>query len=311
MTNNKILVTGGNGFLGKFVVQKLYERGIKKENIIIPNSQSQDLRVWSNCLEVTESIEVVIHLAAKSGGIGFSQKRPGELFYDNLIMGAHIFEASRLNKIKKLVSLGTISSYPRFASVPFQEKELWNGYPEESNAPYGLAKKMMLVQAQAYRKQYNFNAVYLMTGNLYGPTATLDPERSHVIPSLIKKINDAKSHNKKYIEVWGSADTTRDFLYVEDAAEGIVLATEKYNETDPVNIGSGSEISIGSVVEIIASEMNYNGEIKWQDTTKEGSSRKSLSTKEAEIKFGFKAKTSFEEGLIKTANWYKNKLQSI
>jgi len=311
MINNKILVTGGNGFLGKFVVKKLFERGIKKENIVIPNSKSKDLRIWSNCLEVTEGIDIVIHLAAKSGGIGYSQERPGELFYDNLIMGAHIIEASRLNKINKLVALGTISSYPRFASVPFQENELWNGYPEESNAPYGLAKKMMLVQAQAYRKQYDFNAVYLLTGNLYGPTATLDPERSHVIPSLIKKINDAKNNSKKYIEVWGSADTTRDFLYVEDAAEGIVLATEKYNETDPVNIGSGSEISIERVVKIIASEMNYKGEIKWQDTTKAGSSRKSLSTNEAEMKLGFKAKTSFEEGIVKTVKWYKNKLQSV
>ena len=304
--NKKIVVTGGAGFLGGFVVRKLLERGTLKENIYIPRSQELDLRKWENCQKIVEGKNIIIHLAAKAGGIGFNQEKPGELFFDNLVMGAHMIEAARKANVEKFLALGTICSYPKFTTVPFKEEDLWNGYPEEKNAPYGLAKKMMLVQAQAYRKQYDFNAISLMTVNLYGPKDTFDPARSHVIPAVIKKIADAQRENKKYIELWGTGDPTREFLYVEDAAEGIVLAAEKYNSSEPVNLGSSQEISIKDVVEEIAKLMNFKGEKHWIHTEPDGQPRRSLDTSRAENEFGFKAKTPFLIGLKRTIEWYRD-----
>jgi GDP-L-fucose synthase len=304
--NKKIVVTGGAGFLGGFVVRKLLERGTLKENIYIPRSQELDLRKWENCQKIVEGKNIIIHLAAKAGGIGFNQEKPGELFFDNLVMGAHMIEAARKANVEKFLALGTICSYPKFTTVPFKEEDLWNGYPEEKNAPYGLAKKMMLVQAQAYRKQYDFNAISLMTVNLYGPKDTFDPARSHVIPAVIKKIADAQRENKKYIELWGTGDPTREFLYVEDAAEGIVLAAEKYNSSEPVNLGSSQEISIKDVVEEIAKLMNFKGEKHWIHTEPDGQPRRSLDTSRAEKEFGFRAKTPFLIGLKRTIEWYRD-----
>jgi len=304
LKNKKILVTGGAGFLGSFVVKKLIERGIPKENIFVPHSKDFDLRKWENCQKVIEDKNVVIHLAAKVGGIGFNQKYPGELFYDNLIMGVQLMEAARQAGIEKFVAIGTICAYPKFTPVPFKEEDLWNGYPEETNAPYGLAKKMLLVQAQAYRQQYGFNAIYLLPVNLYGPGDNFNPESSHVIPALIKKVVEAKKENKDFIEVWGTGKATREFLYVEDAAEGIILATEKYDKPDPVNLGSGMEISIKGLVETICRLMNFKGEIRWDTSKPDGQPRRCLDVTRAEKEFGFKAKTDFETGLKRTIEWY-------
>lgn len=302
--NKKILLTGGAGFLGSFVVEKLLERGTKKENIIIPRSSDVDLCKWENCQKVVDGIDIVIHLAAKVGGIGLNKEKPGELFYDNLMMGVQLMEAARQAGIKKFVAIGTICAYPKLTPTPFKEDDLWIGYPEETNAPYGLAKKMMLVQAQAYRRQYGFNAIYLLPVNLYGPKDNFNPDSSHVIPALIKKVADAKKENKDFIEVWGTGKATREFLYVEDAAEGIVLAAEKYEKSDPVNIGSEMEISIKDLIETICRLMNFKGEIRWDTTKPDGQPRRMLDTSRAEKEFGFKAKTNFEEGLKKTIDWY-------
>jgi len=258
--NKKILLTGGAGFLGSYVGEKLLARGVPRRNIFIPQSKAHDLRQWENCKKAVRGRDVVIHLAAKVGGIGFNREKPGELFYDNLLMGIQLMEAARLAGVEKFVAVGTVCAYPKFTPTPFKEENLWDGYPEETNAPYGLAKKMLLVQAQAYRKQYGFNAIYLLPVNLYGPGDNFDPQSSHVIPALIRKVGEAKKEGKDYIEVWGSGYTTREFLYVQDAAEGIVRATERYNKPDPVNLGSGSEISIKNLVKIICRLMDYRGE---------------------------------------------------
>lgn len=238
------MVTGGKGFLGSALVKKLLKRGVPSKRIVTFHSSQHDLRQSEECHKVVKDVDVVIHLAAKVGGIGFNKKNPGSLFYDNLIMGAQLMEAARQARVKKFVAIGTVCAYPKFTPVPFKEKDLWNGYPEETNAPYGLAKKMLLVQAQAYRQQYDFNAIYLLPVNLYGPGDNFNPRESHVIPALITKIQDALTNNKKHIVVWGDGSASREFLYVEDAAEGIILATEQYNKTDPVNLGTCSEISI-------------------------------------------------------------------
>ncbi len=306
LKNKKILLTGGAGFLGGFVLEKLLEHGVLMENITIPRSKEMDLRKLENCQKIVKGKDIVIHLAAKAGGIGFNREKPGELFYDNLMMGTQLMEAARLAGVEKFVAMGTICSYPKFTPVPFKESDIWNGYPEETNAPYGLAKKMMLVQAQAYRQQYGFNAISLMTVNLYGPRDTFDPNRSHVIPALIKKVADAKKSGQNYIEVWGTGKATREFLYAGDAAEGIVLATEKYDDKEPVNIGSGQEISIKDVVETIVKIMDFKGEIKWIHTEPDGQPRRSLDITRAEKEFGFKAKTPFEIGLRKTIEWYES-----
>lgn len=303
--SKKILLTGGAGFLGGFVVEKLLERGVKREDIVIPRSSDLDLRKWENCQKAVGGIDIVIHLAAKVGGIGFNKEKPGELFYDNLIMGTQLMEAARQASVKKFVAVGTICAYPKFTSVPFNENELWDGYPEETNAPYGLAKKMMLVQAQAYRQQYEFNAIYLLPVNLYGPRDNFDPNSSHVIPALIKKVADAKKENKSFIEVWGTGKATREFLYAQDAAEGIVLAAERYNKSEPVNTGSGMEISIKDLTETICRLMDFKGEIRWDRAKPDGQPRRMLDTSRAEKEFGFKAKTNLEDGLKHTIEWYK------
>ena len=303
--DKKVLVTGGAGFLGYFVVEKLKGKGVSEKNIRIPRSRDMDLRKWENCVKAVKDMDIVIHLAAKVGGIGYNMKYPASLFYDNAIMGIQLMEAARQEGVEKFVAVGTICAYPKFTPVPFKEEDLWNGYPEETNAPYGLAKKMLLVQAQAYRQQYGFNAIYLLPVNLYGPRDNFDPEQSHVIPALIKKMFDAKLEGKKEVVVWGTGKATREFLYVEDAAEGIILATEKYNKPEPVNLGSGFEISIKELAELIAELVGFDGEIKWDTTKPDGQPRRCLDVSKAWKEFGFKAKTDFREGLKKTIEWYK------
>lgn len=305
LKDKKILLTGGAGFLGSFVVEKLIARGVKKENIRIPRSQELDLIQWQNCVTAVKDIDIVIHLAAVVGGIGANREHPGKFFYENLMMGVQLMEAARQQNVKKFVAIGTICAYPKFTPVPFKEEELWNGYPEETNAPYGLAKKMLLVQAQAYRQEYGLNAIYLLPVNLYGPRDNFNPQSSHVIPALIKKVADAKKEGNDSIEVWGTGTATREFLYVEDAAEGIILATEKYDKADPVNLGASREISIKDLVTTICRLMDFKGEIRWDTSKPDGQPRRALDTRRAEREFGFKAKTDFEEGLMKTIEWYR------
>ena len=309
LSKKKILITGAHGFLGKHLVKNLLEkRRVPKENLFLPSFEELDLRKWENCKKAVRGQDIVIHLAAKVGGIGLNREIPGEMFYDNAVMGIQLMEAARQAGVEKFVALGTICCYPKFTPVPFKEEDLWSGYPEETNAPYGLAKKMLLVQAQAYRQQYGFNAIFLMPVNLYGPGDNFDPKRSHVIPALIRKVNEAKREEKNYIEVWGTGKATREFLYVEDGAEGIILATEKYDKPEPVNLGSGMEISIKDLVELICKLMDFKGEIRWDATKPDGQPRRRLDTSRAEQEFGFVAKTNFEEGLKKTIEWYVNTL---
>jgi len=305
LTNKKILLTGGNGFLGIFVKNELIKKGVKEKDIFIPDLPDFDLRDKKNCEKAVKNKDIIIHLAAKVGGIGLNQEKPGELFYDNLIMGAELMEQARKVKVEKFVAIGTVCCYPKFTPVPFKEQDLWNGYPEETNAPYGLAKKMLLVQAQAYRKQYGFNAIYLLPVNLYGPNDNFDSKSSHVIPALIKKVADAKKNNKNFIKIWGTGKATREFLYVEDAAQAIILATEKYNKNEPVNLGSGMEISIKNLVKTICQLMNFKGKIRWDKSKPDGQPRRMLNTHKAKKEFGFQAKTNFEKGLKKTIKWYE------
>lgn len=307
LKKKKILITGANGFLGKHLIKNLLEkRKVPKKNISIPSSSQLDLRLWQNCRKAVKKQDIVIHLAAKVGGIGLNQRKPGELFYDNLIMGIQLMEAARLAKVEKFIALGTVCAYPKFTPAPFKEKNLWNGYPEETNAPYGLAKKMLLVQSQAYRQQYNFNCIYLLPVNMYGPGDNFDPSSSHVIAAIIKKVYDATKQKKKYIKAWGSGKATREFLYVEDGAEGILLAAEKYNKSEPVNLGSGMEISIKNLVESICKLMDYQGKIVWNKTKPDGQPKRKLDIKKAKKEFSFMAKTDFKQGLQNTINWYIN-----
>lgn len=303
--NKKILVTGGAGFLGSFVVEKLIGRGVSKENIIIPRSSKTDLRKWENCRKIVKDIDIVIHLAAKVGGIGFNRGNPAILFYDNAIMGIQLMEAARQSSVGKFVCLGTVCAYPKFTPVPFKEDNLWNGYPEETNAPYGIAKKMLLVQAQAYRQQYGFNAIYLLPVNLYGPRDNFDPNSSHVIPALIKKMIDAIDEGIDEVVIWGTGNASREFLYVEDCAEGMLLAAEKYNKPEPVNLGVGKEIKIKELVEVIAELSGFKGRIIWDVAKPDGQPRRCLDTSRAKSEFGFTAKTDFREGLKKAIEWYK------
>lgn len=265
-----------------------------------------DLRKWENCIEVVKDMDIVIHMAAKVGGIGFNRKYPATLFYDNAIMGIQLIEAARQEGIEKFVVIGTVCSYPKYTPVPFKEEDLWEGYPEETNAPYGIAKKMLLVQAQAYRAQYGFDAIYLLPVNLYGPRDNFHPEHSHVIPALIMKMFDAKLKRKNEVVVWGTGKPTREFLYVEDAADGILLATEKYDKKDPVNLGTGKEIKIKDLVTLIAKLTGYEGNIVWDTSKPDGQPRRCLNTSKAKEEFGFEAKTDLEEGLKRTIEWYKN-----
>lgn len=302
--NKKILVTGGAGFLGSFLVKKLKEKGVDEKNIKIPRSRDIDLKRWENCVEVVKDVDIVIHLAAKVGGIGLNRNYPATLFYDNAIMGIQLMEAARKEAVEKFVALGTVCAYPKFTPVPFKEEDLWKGYPEETNAPYGLAKKMLLVQSQAYRQQYNFNSIFLLPVNLYGPGDNFDLESSHVIPALIRKFTEAVENKKEVVEVWGTGKASREFLYVEDAARAIILATEKYNKPEPVNIGAGFEIKIKDLVELIAEFTGFEGEIKWDTSKPDGQPRRCLDVSKAKEEFGFEAKTDFRKGLKKTIEWF-------
>ena len=301
-----VIVTGGAGFLGKSVVRLLEEKGCTK--IFIPRSRKDDLRKTSVIKRMLKerNPDLIIHLAAVVGGIGANKENPGKFFYDNLIMGTQLMEQSRCFGIAKFVAIGTICAYPKFTKVPFKEEDLWAGYPEETNAPYGLAKKMLLVQSQAYRQQYGFNSIYLLPVNLYGPHDNFFPQySSHVIPAVIKKCFDAKKKGKKFIKVWGTGKPTREFLYVDDAASGIVLAAEKYNKPDPVNIGSGFEISVKDLVNMIVELTGFRGTVKWDISQPDGQPRRLLDVSRAKKEFGFEAKVSLEKGLRRTIDWYK------
>lgn len=294
----KIVVTGGNGFLGKHLVKALIK--LEPEKISVPDKSIFDLREYNSCLKAFKGSDIVIHLAGNVGGIGYNQDKPAELFDDNLLMGVNSIRAARILNVKKFVSLGTICAYPKFTPIPFKERDLWNGYPEETNAPYGLAKKMLLVQSQAYRQQYNFNSIFLLPVNLYGPGDNFDDKSSHVIPALIKKFVKAKRENILQVVIWGSGKPTREFLYVEDAVSGILLASEKYDKPDPVNLGSGFEISIKDLAKIIASLIQYKGKIIFDKTKPDGQPKRRLDVSKAKKEFGFVAKTNFKEGLKKT-----------
>lgn len=305
--NKKVVVTGGKGFLGTHLVKRLAK--LKPLKIFPPTKKEFDLRIYENCLKAFKNADIVIHLAGNVGGIGYNQKNPADLFDDNILMGVNCMRAAKATGVKKYVALGTICAYPKYTPVPFKEKDLWNGYPEETNAPYGLAKKMLLVQSQAYRQQYNFNSIYLLPVNLYGPEDNFDPESSHVIPALIKKFVDAKKNNSKEVIIWGSGNPTREFIYVEDAVRGILLATEKYNKPDPINIGSGSEISIKHLAEAIAKEVNFKGYITFDKTKPDGQPRRKLDVSKAKKEFGFIANTTFKVGLKKTILAYLKEYQ--
>ncbi|HEY5220745.1 MAG TPA: GDP-L-fucose synthase [Candidatus Paceibacterota bacterium] len=304
LKDKNILVTGGNGFLGTKVVDRLVSHGASRAEIFAPRSSECDFRKWDDCVKAVAGRDVVVHLAAVVGGIGANKEHPGKFFYENLMMGVQMMEAGRLAGVEKFVALGTICAYPKFTPVPFKEDDLWNGYPEETNAPYGLAKKMLLVQAQAYRTEYGFDAIYLLPVNLYGPGDNFDPASSHVIPALIKKVYEAKQADTPFIEAWGTGSPTREFLYVDDAAEGIVLATEKYESAEPVNLGSGMEISIKELTGMICRLMDYRGEVRWDATKPDGQPRRQLDVTRAGKEFGFKAKVGFEDGLKQTIDWY-------
>lgn len=302
---NRVAVTGGSGFLGSYVVQKLRERGV--ENIFIPRSRDYDLVRMESVRQMYDDArpDLVIHLAAVVGGIGANRSNPGKYFYDNLMMGAQLMEVARQRGVRKFIATGTICAYPKFTPVPFKEDDIWNGYPEETNAPYGLAKKMMLVQSQSYREQYGYNSIFLLPVNLYGPRDNFDLQSSHVIPALIRKCVEAINTKSDHITCWGTGNVTREFLHADDCAEGILLAAEKYDKSDPVNLGAGFEISIRDLTDKIVSLTGFKGRINWDTTQPDGQPRRCLDTSRAEREFGFRARIGFDEGLRQTIDWYR------
>jgi GDP-L-fucose synthase len=305
LSNKRILVTGGAGFLGKQVVAQLLAAGAKPEKITVPRSKDYDLCQWEACQRAVDQQDIVVHLAAHVGGIGLNREKPAELFYDNLMMGTQLIHAAYQAGVEKFTCVGTICAYPKFTPVPFKEDDIWNGYPEETNAPYGVAKKALLVQLQAYRQQYGFNGIYLLPVNLYGPEDNFDTSSSHVIPALIRKVHEAQLAGQKQIPVWGDGSPTREFLYSEDAALGIVMGTTSYNHEDPVNLGTNREITIKDLIGIICKLMDYDGEIVWETEQPNGQPRRCLDTTRAKERFGFEAKVGFEEGMKKTIDWYR------
>ena len=305
LKNKRILVTGGAGFLGRQVIEQLGVAGADPNKITVVRSSDRDLRTLENCQRVIEHQDIIIHLAAHVGGIGLNQVKPGELFYDNLMMGAQLIHCAYQAGIAKFVCVGTICAYPKFTPVPFKEDDLWNGYPEETNAPYGIAKKALLVQLQAYRQQYNFNGIYLLPVNLYGPEDNFHPDSSHVIPALIRKVHEAQQRGDRQLSVWGDGSPTREFLYSQDAARGIVMATVAYNEAEPVNLGTGYEISIGDLISLICQLMEFEGEIVYQTDKPNGQPRRCLDTNRAKQAFDFTAQIDFKQGLNNTIAWYR------
>jgi len=301
----KVVVTGGAGFLGRFVVELLH--GYPGVEVVVPRSRNYDLVTEAGVKRLLADVDpdLVIHLAAVVGGIGHNQKNPGKFYYDNLMMGAQLIEQSRLHGVKKFVAIGTVCAYPKYTPTPFKEDDIWNGYPEETNAPYGLAKKMMLVQSQAYREQYGFNSIYLLPANLYGPGDNFDLETSHVIPALIRKCVEGREQGQSFIEAWGSGQVSREFLYVEDCARGIVQASAVYNEALPVNLGSGQEVVIKDLVETIKRLTGFAGETRWRTDRPDGQPRRQLDASRALEKFGFQASTNLEDGLKQTIDWYE------
>lgn len=305
LTGKNILVTGGSGFLGSRLVKFLQEKGVK--NIIIPRSDSCDLRIVENCAKITKDVDIVFHAAGNVGGIGYNKEHPASVFFDNIMMDTLMMEESRKNGVEKFIAIGTVCSYPKFAPVPFLEEQIWNGYPEETNASYGLSKKMMIVQSDAYKQEYNFKSIILVQTNLYGPEDNFDPNTSHVIPALIKKIYDAKVLRQPEIELWGDGSPSRDFLYVDDAAQAAILAAERYEKSDPINIGSGREITIKELVKLIKNLMNAdNLIIKWNTQKPNGQPRRCLSIEKAKREMGFTPKISMEEGLRRTIEWFES-----
>lgn len=305
LSEKTILVTGGAGFLGRQVVEQLCIAGAQTEKITVPRSREYDLRSLEACQQVVQQQNIVIHLAAHVGGIGLNREKPAELFYDNLMMGAQLIHAAYQAGVQKFVCVGTICAYPKFTPVPFKEDDLWNGYPEETNAPYGVAKKALLVQLQAYRQQYGFNGIYLLPVNLYGPEDNFDPRSSHVIPALIRKVHEAQQKGETKISVWGDGSPTREFLYSTDAARGIVMGTQYYNDPEPVNLGTGEEISIRNLIELICDLMKFEGEIVWETDKPNGQPRRCLDIERAEQAFGFTSDVGFKEGLMNTIDWYR------
>lgn len=303
-------MTGGAGFLGRYVVTKLKDHA--GTEVFVPRSTDYNLVDMTDVQRLYQDTQpdLVIHLAAVVGGIGANQQNPGRFFYDNLMMGAQLIEAARLNKVSKFVAVGTVCAYPKFTPVPFKEDDVWNGYPEETNAPYGLAKKMMLVQAQSYRQQYGFNTIFLLPANLYGPGDNFDLETSHVIPALIRKCVEARENGADYVDVWGTGQASREFLYVEDCADALVSAAARYDESEPVNIGAGREITIADLVDLIRKLTGFEGEVRWQGNRPDGQPRRSLDVTRAFEKFGFRAQTPFEKGLKQTIDWYQGQTVS-
>ena len=303
--NKRILVTGGAGFLGRQVINYLCQAGADRDKISVPRSRDCDLRVKENCDRIVQNQDIIIHLAAHVGGIGLNQAKPAELFYDNLIMGVQLIHAAYQAGVEKFTCVGTICAYPKFTPVPFKEDDLWNGYPEETNAPYGIAKKALLVQLQSYRQQYEFNGIYLLPVNLYGPEDNFDPSSSHVIPALIRKVHEAQIKQEKQLLVWGDGTPSREFLYVDDAARGIVLGTKNYSGSDPVNLGTNYEITIRDLIHLISELMGFEGEIVWQTDKPNGQPRRCLDTERAKAAFGFTAAVEFKQGLKNSIDWYR------